>query len=198
MAENGITARDLMDAAEKSRQDEPEEKTTEWRGLTLTVKRFLPFREVMALVHEGASACFTEDSGEYIPEAGPLAAGCGVLEHYAGLTLPEDISEKYALVCGTDILDAVTECVDKEQFDFIMKAIRAKTDYMKLENLAVEAKHLGELLKRVSDLEESLSGLFSGIDRETVGRLAEALADGKFDEKKLLEAFQTPSEPAAG
>lgn len=48
---------------------------------------------------------------------------------------------------------------------------------------------MNEVIDSFSALEKNLSGNFGDIDNETVTKIAGAIADGKFDENKLVKAF---------
>ena len=66
----------------------------EWNGLSISVTKRLGLRQVLAFIDEVVNGCFSEESGEYMPEVVDFAIRCNVLTRYANFTLPTDVEEK--------------------------------------------------------------------------------------------------------
>ena len=188
MSENKITIDELRNAV-----DEHFELTTEayWHSLALHIKKCLSFQDMLMFVRDVVSSCFEQDTNEYLPEIKDFALRCCVLEYYAGIVLPEAISEKYEIVYHSDIASFIVRRVDETQFAAIIQAIDDKIEHLAQSNIEALNKQMNEVVTEFASLEENLAGIFDGIDNDTVSKIANAIAGGSFDEHKLVEAFQT-------
>lgn len=160
-----------------------------WRGLDIHIRTCLSLEEMMTFVHDVVSSCFAENTGEYLPEIKDFATRCSILESYAGFELPKRVSEKYELVYGTDIISFIVQYVEQAQFNNMLASIDKKIDHLAQSNIEALNQQMGEVVTRFEALEENLSGVFTGIDNESIAKIAGAIADGSFDENKLVKAF---------
>ena len=71
----------------------------------------------------------------------------------------------------------------------MLAAIDRKIEHQAQSNIEAMNKQMNELIAGFSTIEKNLSGIFGGIDNETITKIAGAIADGKFDENKLVKAF---------
>lgn len=160
-----------------------------WRGIDLHIHKNLSLREVMDFVHSAVSACFTADTNEYLPEIKDFAIRCCILEMYAEFELPVDTFEKYELVYTTDIVDFVVRYVERDQFNNILASVDKKIGYLTQCNIEAINKQMNIVMENLTALDQQLSAIFGGIDSETITQVANAIADGAFDESKLVQAF---------
>lgn len=163
--------------------------TVDWKGIKFRIKTILSLEEMMGFVHGVVTSCFAEDTGEYLPEIKEFAVRCAVLEDYGNIELPDDLNEKYALVCGTDIVDCIAGSVDSTQLEDILNAIDEKVEHIAQSNIEALNKKMAEVVAKFESLEANISKVFSAVDADTVTKVASAVASGAFDEKKLVQAF---------
>ena len=161
----------------------------DWRGLTLSIKKCLSLEEMMTFVKDVVSSCFAANTNEYLPEIKDFSTRCCILESYAGFVLPESLSEKYDMVYGSDIVSFVAQNVEHTQFNAMLSAIDRKIEHQAQSNIEALNKQMSEVISGLSAIEKNLSGIFGGIDNETITKIAGAVADGSFDESKLVKAF---------
>lgn len=161
----------------------------DWRGLTLHIKKCLSLEEMMTFVSDVVSSCFAENTNEYLPEVKDFSTRCCILENYAGFVLPKSLSEKYEMVYSSDIVSFVVQYVEHMQFNAMLAAIDHKIEHQAQSNIEALNKQMNEVVAGLSVLEKNLSGIFGGVDNETISKIAGAIADGSFDESKLVKAF---------
>lgn len=161
----------------------------DWRGLTLHIKKCLSLEEMMTFVSDVVSSCFAENTNEYLPEVKDFSTRCCILENYAGFVLPKSLSEKYEMVYSSDIVSFVVQYVEHMQFNAMLAAIDHKIEHQAQSNIEALNKQMNEVVAGLSTLEKNLSGIFGGVDNETITKIAGAIADGSFDENKLVKAF---------
>lgn len=161
----------------------------EWRGLHIHIRPCLSLKEMMTFVHDVVFSCFAENTREYLPEIKDFAIRCSILENYAGFTLPKDISNKYELVYGTDIIPFIIQHVEQAQFNNMLASIDKKVEHLAQSNIEALNQQMGQVVARFEALEENLSKIFSGIDNKSIVKIAEAIAGGSFDENKLVQAL---------
>ena len=163
----------------------------EWNGATLHIKRTLSLREMASFVEYVVGSCFTEDLNEYLPEVKDFAIRCCILEIYGNLTLPESIDEKYEVAYGSDITDFIIEHIDQSQFRAMLIAVDEKIKHRARNSIEALNKQMSDVFAGLSAVEKVASDIFDGVDSDTIQKLAGAMANGSFDERKLVEAFKT-------
>lgn len=178
--------------------------TKEWRGINVNIKVRLGLKEMMTFVDGVVKTCFTEDDNQYTPEVLDFAIRSSVLEMYANFTLPTNIEKQYELVYGCDMYETILETIDRIQFDAMLRAIDEKIAHIAASNIEAVTRQVNDVYASLNALEERLSAVFQGIDNDAITGLVGAMADGKFDEEKLVQAyFETkngnkPQEDEAG
>lgn len=161
----------------------------DWRGLTLHIKKCLSLEEMITFVSDVVSSCFAENTNEYLPEIKDFSTRCCILENYAGFILPKSLGEKYEMVYNSDIVSFVVQYVEHMQFNAMLAAIDHKIEHQAQNNIEALNKQMNEVVAGLSALEKNLSSIFGGVDNETITKIAGAIADGSFDESKLVKAF---------
>lgn len=168
----------------------------EWNGLMLHIKKLLSVEEMMRFVEGVTSLCFERDTDEYLPEINDLVVRCFILEYYTNFTLPESLEERYFIVYSSDIVPFVTQYVERQHFEAMMDAIERKIRHRAQGNIEAINKQMNEIMAGFDALEKSLSGMFDGVDGETISKIASTIVDGGFDERKLVEAFSEKLSPS--
>lgn len=186
MSENNISIEELNKAIAEDFKPVVE---IDWRGLTLHIKKCLSLEEMMTFVSDVVSSCFAANTNEYLPEIKDFTTRCCILESYAGIVLPKSLNEKYEMVYNCDIVSTVAQHIESMQFNAMLAAIDRKIEHQAQSNIEAMNKQMNELIAGFSTIEKNLSGIFGGIDNETITKIAGAIADGKFDENKLVKAF---------
>lgn len=186
MSENNISIEELNKAIAEDFKPVVE---IDWRGLTLHIKKCLSLEEMMTFVSDVVSSCFAANTNEYLPEIKDFTTRCCILESYAGIVLPKSLNEKYEMVYNCDIVSTVAQHIESMQFNAMLAAIDRKIEHQAQSNIEAMNKQMNELIAGFSTIEKNLSGIFGGIDNETITKIAGAIADGKFDENKLVKVF---------
>lgn len=117
------------------------------------------------------------------------AIWCSLVTMYTNIALPSDVKSMYELMLHSDIEDAIMGVVDARQFDAMSMAINERVQQRLRMQAASAAKQLDELYTTMNALAEKLSDVFENVDGDTVSKLASTLANGGFDEAKLVKAF---------
>lgn len=159
-----------------------------WRDIMITVTKRLGISDMMKFVDSVVNLCFSED-GTYLPEIKDFAVRCNVLEMYANFTLPSNIEKRYELVYACDAYATIMGAVDRSQLDVILAAIDDKIDNRAQANIEAINRQMNELYASFEDLQNRISGVFDGIDRNMVSQLIEALSGKELDEEKLMNAY---------
>lgn len=163
--------------------------TREWRGINVNIKVRLGLQEMMTFVDGVVKTCFTENDNQYTPEVLDFAIRSSVLEMYANFTLPSNIEKQYELVYGCDVYGTILETIDRNQFDAMLRAIDVKIAHFASANIEAVTRQVNDVYASLNALEERLSAVFQGIDNDAITGLVGAMADGKFDEEKLVQAY---------
>lgn len=161
----------------------------DWHGLKVVIRRNLPFSSMMEFVDNVVETCFEMNTGAYLPEVKEFAVKCAILEHYGNFVLPVELERRYMLVYASNAVRKVLEHVNMDQFECILSAIDDKVEHRAASNIEAITKQMNEVMAGFNALEDSLSKTFSGIDSDTVSKIADAISNGSFDEKKIVDAF---------
>lgn len=162
--------------------------TFEWRGIEISVRRRLSLQQMLLFVTNVTSLCFT-DEGEYIPEVKDFAIRSNMLEVYANFTLPQNAEKKYEMVMKCDIFPLIYERIDGNQFKDILWSIDEKLDYVASSHIEAITKQIEDIYSAFNGLEEKMSTIFEGMDKETFNAIANALTQSGVDEEKLMTAY---------
>lgn len=178
--------------------------TKEWRGINVNIKVRLGLKEMMKFVDGVVKTCFTEDDNQYTPEVLDFAIRSSVLDMYANFTLPSNIEKQYELVYGCDVYTTIMDTIDRSQFDAMLRAIDEKIAHIAASNIEAVTRQVNDVYASLNALEERLSAVFQGIDKDAITGLVGAMSDGKFDEERLVRAYletkngKNPQEDEAG
>ena len=164
-------------------------KTVEWNGIEITIKPTLSFQDVLSFVDNVVKTCFTADDGAYIPEVKDFVVRCCILEMYANFTLPTNVERKYDLVYCTDAVDRVVEHINLAQFNEIINAINDKIANIAQANIEAVNAQMNELYTAFDNLQEQLSGIFTGVGAEEISKLVGAISGDTFNEERLVQAY---------
>lgn len=160
----------------------------DWKGLTIHVTHFLTLQDMVDFVNGVTAGCFAKSDNSYMPEVRDFFFRCNIVAQYTNIELPDDLEEKNQLIYGTDLIDTVLAYVDRAQFHAIIDAIDKKVKYL----VDVNVKHINDeaelVYEQMKSLYTMLNEAFSGIDKETMTTIANAIAGSTFDEKKLIDA----------
>lgn len=160
-----------------------------WGDVEVSVKRRLPFADVIEFVDDVVKTCFTQKDLTYLPEAKNFAIKSDILTMYANFTMPSNVEYQYELIYDSDIAAEVTRHIDPEQFDEILAAIDEKIDAEIQIGASMLKAQVNKLIASISDLESRFSDIFSGIGEKEMTEIVGAIADGKFDADNLISAY---------
>lgn len=186
MSKSGISIEEFKNAIATEYSSEIE---VEWKGLPILVKHHLSLGEIIAFTDSVVSSCFMADTNEYIPEIKDFATRCSILQYYSNVQLPEDLDEKCEMIYSSDIISCVAQNIDAPQFNSMCAAIDKKIDSIVQSNIGALNQQMSEVVSGFKALEKQLSAAFDGIDNGTISKIANAVANGSFDEDKLVQAY---------
>lgn len=158
-------------------------------GTEVTVRKVLPFKEMLQFVEDVVSACIDGETGRYIPEAKDLCICNGLLTRYANCNLPENIEKQYDLMYGTDLVRRIREVIDVNQYFEIMDAIDERISHELRLSESTLASQVAELLDKINDFVDQSNNMFGDISGEDMAQVAKNLAQiDVLDEEKLARA----------
>lgn len=168
-------------------------KSVIWNDVEISVQRTLPYIDVLNFVNLVVRSCFDTETNEYFPEVKAFAIRCCVLEKYANFSLPSNIERRYDLVYNTDAYETVIQHINANQFNEILDAIDKKVENLANANVAAINKQINTIYNMFNSLQEQFNEIFSGITPEDASKFMQTIADGKFDEEKLVQAYMAQS-----
>lgn len=163
----------------------PEE--TKHAPLAFKVKEYLTLDEAIAFVESATEAYFPQ--GNYSPIVGDIATAILTVETYTNLELPEDISEKYAVISAECLIPTIEINVNLNQYNNLVSNIRASVEERKRIAERDIEKELDKISLLFENIANSTQDIMNGFDIKDVKALLSASSDGKIDEEKLVKAY---------
>lgn len=161
----------------------------DWHGNPVEVKQTLTALEMFEFVRDVTLGCFDEKSGEYLPEALDFVLSREIVDKYTNIEILDDIEDLYAMLYRTDLIQTILGAVNKEQFDKIVSAVRAKVKYAAETNAAKITAKMDDAVKQIAGLVSQFSSVLDGVTPDDVANLLRAVTEmGKIDEAKLVNA----------
>lgn len=121
-----------------------------YNGAEIQVKNALPLKEASAFVRSVAETCFSEDTGEYVPELREFALRLYTLIFYAGFKPPKSAEKVYEMVFLTDICTRVTKQIEYGQYIELIDAIDERIADKRAANTATASMQMREFIGRMS------------------------------------------------
>lgn len=137
--------------------------------LHLQVKTYLDLAESLFFVDKAVKIAVSEEGG-FIPEVSKFAFGVAVLEHFAGVQLPTDIDEQYALVFGTDLVERILDKVNPSHLENLQESVEYRLASMVEESAFLK---LESTLSQLSNLLDHASGLTKAVNPEEMTEVME-------------------------
>lgn len=148
-----------------------------YKGLDISVKKFLPIADVCHITENIVSACFGDD-GTYMPELFAISFFNNVLVYYTNVEMPESADEIYALTSNSEFMETIIGAIDEYQIASIENFARDKISYaITTKSYLVENK-LNEVVNGFSEIVEEIKKFVSNITPEDVLKIFEN-ADNK-------------------
>ncbi len=169
-----------------------------WNGIPVKIKKHLSLADTMSFTAAVVDMCFNEDTGEYRPEIKDFLIRSAIVEYYTNLTLPSDIKERYEMVHSCDIVSFVFSKIEKNHFNAMLDAIDKRIANRAQSNIEALTMQMNQLISGFEQMEKGMSGLFGGVDSDTINQLASAIANGTFDESKIVDAVMQQKNMASG
>ena len=166
-----------------------ETTTVEWHGLTITVKKRLSLREMVWFVDDVADNCFDDADGTYYPQYEYFLTQRNVIERYTNLTLPQNIEKQYELLTVTGLFAHIVEAIDYDQYKEIVDVIGKKIEQRRQSEIEGAKRRIDEAYEKIVEITEQLNKMFAGVTPEDISKLVGAMTDGKFDERKIVDAY---------
>lgn len=170
--------------------------TIQWNGIEIVIKRTLSLTEVMTFVDNVVKLCFTQDTGEYLPEVKDFAIKSCILEMYANFELPQDASKRYELIYSSNIMDCVIPYANGVQLSEIAHSVDTKLANIAQANIEAVHRQMNDLYNAFDNLQKQIAGIFANVSEDDVSKLVETISGNQFDETKIVQAFMAQKESA--
>lgn len=157
-------------------------------GDTIDVKSTISFADASKFVEMVADLCFDKD-GDYIPQVYDIAVAYAIIDTYTSIETPTDISSLADVVNRSDIIENIRQYIDGAQIKGLLEAVEKKIEYKIAVNTSAAMNKTNDIINKIEEAEKMLEQVASGLGGEEVTKLVSAIADGKIDEKKLMEAY---------
>lgn len=177
-----------INALEKVAKEFQNEVTFEWQGLQVTVKHVLSLEEFVDFVRSVVRCCFSEETGEYMPEARDVCIRSNILDHYANFTMPKNSATQFDLVWKTDAVDVVLDRVNEEQFKELLRCIDKQIAYLVETDMSRLRKDVETVVRSWSNVIEKYDSAYGDVSEAELKNMLSALASGSLDEEKLARA----------
>lgn len=166
-----------------------EPATIYYNGEAIVVKRMLSLKEVIAMVEGVSETCFDQSTGDYHPENKDFAIRHSIFKLYTDVELPDDVEQKYDFVYKCDdLINAILEEVNKQQFNAICRAIDDKIRSMVNANVAEFKRNVDAFTRSVDEIGEKMNEVFEGVSKDDLKNIINILSGAAFDmEKKNLK-----------
>lgn len=93
-----------------------------WNGLNVIVRRLIGLSEMQNMVNIVLNQCW--DGERYRIELMDFQLRCAVVTFYTNINLPENASDQYEYLYGTDLYEFVTPYISKAQLGAIEDSLR--------------------------------------------------------------------------
>ena len=157
-------------------------------GTTIDVRSTVPFAEASKFVETVTDLCF-DNSGDYIPQVYDVAVAYAIIDIYTSIETPTDITALADVVYRSNIIKNIRQYIDDAQVESLLEAVAKKIEYRIAINTSAAVNKSNDIINKIEEAEKMLEQVASGLGGEDVTKLVSAIADGKIDEKKLMEAY---------
>ena len=157
-------------------------------GKTIDIRNTVPFAEASKFVETVADLCF-DNSGDYIPQVYDVAVAYAIIDTYTSIETPTDITALADVVYRSNIIENIRQYIDDVQIEGLLDAVAKKIEYRIAINTSAAVNKSNDIINKIEEAEKMLEQVASGLGGEDVTKLVSAIADGKIDEKKLMEAY---------
>lgn len=188
---NVISAKECM-AVMKENFDN--EMSIDWHGITVEVKKVIPYADMLAFVEMVFAACFA-DGGKYMPERFDMVFNACIVGTYTNITLPKDADDVYSILFNSDLIGMVMGIVNNQQIDSIRRAAERKIAHKLRTNENEINAAINKTVESIANLSSAVGDLFDGVTNEDIANVMSAIGNGKIDEEKLMEAYIKYKQP---
>lgn len=164
----------------------------------MNVKRMLDFNEFTDAVNSIVNGCFDDDTGEIFYEAVDFIERSEVIERYTDYVLPDDINEAFKVIYETDVYEQARKNIDDNQLVRLFAAAEAKLEAKEKRANAEAQAGVQAVMARFEQLSEQMEAAFGSVTPEQISGVFNAMADGAFDEEKIVDAVMNRSKKDEG
>lgn len=171
--------------------DFPENTTTtiDHGDSSFSVRKIISIVDIFQVVDEVLSVCFG-DNATFTPHVKDIAIKSAIMEHYAGISIPDDIRVRYSLVMrSTTLFEKIVAAIDPVQYRELVETIDDAIEYKKATCLSMAVAQNEALHDRWERLAVELNELFGDMSSETMKQMINTIANGKLDERKIVDAI---------
>lgn len=160
-----------------------------WNGLTITVKKRLSLKEMVWFVDDVVDNCFDDEDGTYYPQYEQFLIDKNIIERYTNLTLPQNIEKQYELLISTNLTTLIIKEADFDQYEEIINIIDKKIEHRRLLEAEGAKRRIDDAYRKIVEIAEQLDKMFADVTPDDIAKVVGAVADGKIDEHKIVDAY---------
>ena len=168
--------------------DTVNQKTEENGIVDMQVKKMIGYSDFVSAVNSIANGCFNEETGEVLYEVVDFIERAEVIERYTDYQLPDDIDEAFDVIYGTNVYEQACGVINEGQLIRLFAAAEAKMEAMEKRANAELTSGIQNAVAKFEQLSEQMETAFGGVTPEQVNGVFSAMADGTFDEEKIVDA----------
>lgn len=152
-------------------------------GQTVTVRSRLSIEDMASVVNLIVEMCTDNVSREIKWELCDYLTRLVICAAYCGIDVPSDLNAGYNATCGHDrMYDLIRDYIDDEQIVNIWSSVEKKLMARQDLNTATSVQRLNEMINRMDELMNMITGVSEGFDSEeaikAIGQLS-AFAAGQ-------------------
>lgn len=186
-----IVSFELVEQAAQSEVNEA--KLVEWNGVTIRVRNTISLDEMLLFVKNVVESCF-DDEANYFPEKRDAALRWCTISFYTNIELGDDPSAVYDVLCRSSLIETIVAYINTWQLDEITDAIEMKIRHIASAGVQATLKSVNEMVAALGNVNDSLSGLFDGMDKDKLNDLIATLGASKINEEALVKAIVSQKE----
>ncbi len=159
-----------------------------WHNIDIDVKRSLPMEDAMGYINDVVAGCLDEN-GSYYPEAIDFMRRREFIRRYTNIELPNNTSDEYRILYGTDLYDSILDVVDGDQADSLWWAISDRINMIKNDRRDAVEKEMAELYSVIKNLTDVLQATVGDVNSEQISDFLKIVAKNDIDEKSIVSAL---------
>ena len=164
-------------------------------GDSFSVKSRLKLSEALSFAGDVCNSCF-DSNGDYRPEVTQFFINLFTIMYYTDIDVGNDVHAQYDVIYSTrgqNIINKITFTVDSGEYNDLLGAIYKRIEYRASSNITRLEAAVVKATDDVESFAESMKDLFDGVSKDDIQKIASAVKNGRFSEKRLVDAYLNKS-----